>query len=57
MTEIANRTITIISNSTGEKFEMEFSSVSVKDSKALHHLLSFVDPGDDYTVVFKNLEN
>lgn len=38
-----------------ETYEMPFDSEKVKDSEALHVLLSFVDPGDDYSVRFFNL--
>lgn len=49
--------IILITETNGTKYEMPFPSAAVSDSKALHHLLCFVDPGDDYTVSFSKKEN
>jgi hypothetical protein len=38
-----------------ETWEMKFDPDKLKDSEALHHLLGFVDPGEEYTVQFKNV--
>lgn len=49
--------IILITETNGTKYEMPFPSKEVWDSQALHYLLSFVDPGVEYTVSFKNKEN
>lgn len=38
-----------------ETFETRFDAATVKDSEALHNLLCYVNPGDDYTVAFYNV--
>ena len=37
-----------------ETWSMAFPKGEMNDSAMLHHLLCYVDPGDDYTVTFKN---
>lgn len=53
---LADRTI-LITEKGGQKYEMNYPSKGVTDSEALHYLLSFVDPGDEYTVSFSKKEN
>lgn len=49
--------IILITEKGGTKYEMPFPSREVWDSEALHYLLSFVDPGEEYTVSFSKKEN
>jgi hypothetical protein len=49
--------IILITEKDGTKYEMPYPSKDVTDSKALNYLLSFVDPGDEYTVTFSKKEN
>ncbi len=48
------REIVITNSKTNEKFAMQFDANRIKDSEAMHHLLCFVDPGEEYTVKFTN---
>ena len=45
--------IIIITNGH-ETWEMPFDSTVTTDSRALHMLLAYVDPGEEYTVKFTN---
>lgn len=51
-----NRIVTITSfDSAPISNSLEFNSKEMRDSEALHQLLCFNDPGDNYTVEFKDL--
>ena len=51
------RSILIENTDTTEKYETCFDANTVKDSHAFKWMLAFVDPGDNYTVTFKNVES
>lgn len=51
-----DRIVTVIDNN-GDSWHLEFDSSKVKDSEALHHLLTEALPTDEYSVTFKNLKN
>jgi hypothetical protein len=40
-----------------KEYSLEFDSSKYRDSEALHILLCEIQPGDKYTIEFKNLEN
>jgi len=49
-----NRIVVILSDEVSNSFQ--FDSNKLKDSEALHQLLCEIHPGDNYSVVFKNIE-
>ncbi len=48
------RQMVIANTITNEKWATQFDSEITKDSEALHILLCYVNPGDNYTVSFTN---
>ncbi len=48
-----NRIVVILSEV--ESNSLQFDSNELKDSEALHQLLAEINPGDTYSVVFKNI--
>ncbi len=48
------RQLIITNTITNQKWATVYNANELSDSKALNWLLSFVDPGDEYTVQFTN---